>query len=152
MAEQFLDGYVPYLLQRADQLLSARFYRSLQRRGVQPSEWRVLAVLLDQGPQSIGALTDRSLLPQPTTTHAVTRLEARGDVRRSTTTVDRRRRIVALTSRGRRRATALIDSAQADLATSMAAAGVKITGEFVEQLRSTIRKLERGSDSADSDR
>jgi hypothetical protein len=34
----------------------------------------------------------------------------------------------------------------------MAEAGVKIPGEFVEQLTSTIRKLERGSDRADSDR
>jgi DNA-binding MarR family transcriptional regulator len=152
MGDRFLDGYVPYLLQRADQLLSARFYRSLRRRGVQPSEWRVLAVLLDEGPLTIGALTDRSLLPQPTTTHAVTRLEARGDVRRSVSTIDGRQRIVALTTRGRRRASELVAAAQDDLAASMVEAGVTIGVGFLEHLSSTIRRLERGSDRAEDDR
>ena len=45
----FLDDYLPYLLRRADQTLSAAFYATLTECGVARSEWRVLAVLEELG-------------------------------------------------------------------------------------------------------
>lgn len=138
----FLADYLPYLLQHADQRLSARFHRSLQRRGLQTSEWRVLAVLFDDGPRSIGALTTRSLLPQPTTTHAVARLESRGDVRRFAGAADGRQRIVDLTDAGRRLAAELTESARFDLAATLEAAGIDHPAEFSAQLKAMIATLD----------
>ena len=39
--QPFLAGYLPYLLQRADQLMSRRFHGDLQAAGIGVSEWRV---------------------------------------------------------------------------------------------------------------
>ena len=97
---QFLDTYMPYLLRRADQTLSSRFYAVLNERGVARSEWRVLAVLEELGPLTVLDLTEAALSPQPTVTHAVRRLEERGLVSRTHGAVDRRQRIVAVTPAG----------------------------------------------------
>ncbi|NDH23654.1 MAG: MarR family transcriptional regulator, partial [Actinobacteria bacterium] len=96
----FLDDYLPYLLRRADQTLSEAFYAVLTESGVARSEWRVLAVLEEIGPLSVLDLTDAALSPQPTVTHAVRRLEARGLVTRTAGATDRRQRIVAITEEG----------------------------------------------------
>ena len=80
----FLSRYLPYLLQRADQLMSRRFHADLQAAGIGVSEWRVLAVLLDDGELPLSVLAGATMLPQPTTTHAVARLEVAGHVARRT--------------------------------------------------------------------
>ncbi len=98
--QPFLDGYLPYLLRKADQVLSARFYGVLNQQGVARSEWRVLAVLAELGPLSILDLTAASLSPQPTVTHAVRRLEERKMVVRALSEADRRQRIVSITPAG----------------------------------------------------
>lgn len=140
--QPFLEGYLPYLLQRADQLLSARFHRAHRSAGVTSSEWRVLAVLAEHGPLTVSALTRRALLPQPTTTHAVARLEEAGDVVRRATGRDARQRIVTLTAAGRRRAAALIELAAAELDATLADAGIDVPAEFAEQLIAISDALE----------
>ncbi|MEL0075369.1 MAG: MarR family transcriptional regulator, partial [Ilumatobacter sp.] len=77
-ASGFLDEYLPYLLRRADQTLSAPFYAVLNRYGVARSEWRVLAVLAESGEVGVVDLANAALSPQPTVTHALRRLEERG--------------------------------------------------------------------------
>ncbi len=109
--EGFLDSYLPYLLRRADQALSAAFYDALTQAGVPRSEWRLLSVLLDHGPLSIRELTHLSLSPQPTVTHAVGRLEQKGLVQRTQGVGDKRQRFVSLTASGRRLTTELVDDA-----------------------------------------
>lgn len=139
---EFLDGYLPYLLQRADQLLSARFHQRLTDEGVSTSEWRVLAVLADHGPVSIGVLTKNTLLPQPTTTHAVRRLEERGLVRRRGDGRDGRVRIVALTSSGSRRAAQLTEIADAESRVTLSDAGIDSPDRLVEDLRRLCAALD----------
>ena len=136
----FLDDYLPYLLRRADQTLSEAFYAVLTESGVARSEWRVLAVLEELGPLSVLDLTDAALSPQPTVTHAVRRLEARGLVTRTAGATDRRQRIVAVTEEGaaltRRRIRAarrLETAALADLGGGE---------DLVEPLRRLISSLE----------
>jgi DNA-binding MarR family transcriptional regulator len=138
----FLDGYLPYQLQRADNLLSRRFQRSLRERGVETSEWRVLAVLLERRSLLVNELAERCLLPQPTTTHAVSRLETSGLVTRTTSEHDGRRRIVALTSAGTQLAEELIAAAQADLAVTLDEAGVQISADFADRLSALRGALE----------
>lgn len=100
MRPGFLDSYLPYLLQKADHLLSAHFHVSLQRAGIQVSEWRVLAVLADHGPRSLQELADIALLPQPTASHACRRLENAGLLSRLEDEQDRRRKMLSLTHDG----------------------------------------------------
>ena len=139
----FLDRYLPYLLHRADVLLSPRFLDDLVAGGVQMSEWRVLAVLDARGERTLTALTDDTLLPQPTVTHAVARLEERGDVERRRGSTDRRQRIVTLTEDGSVKVATLIDRARAGERDALATAGR--TGEELRRiLREVIAALESG--------
>lgn len=110
--ENFLNGYLPYVLRRADQALSARFYGVLTERGVARSEWRVLAVLQELGELSILDLATASLSPQPTVTHAVRRLETRGLVKRELGTDDKRQRFVSVTKTGSDLTATLIEEAK----------------------------------------
>jgi len=136
----FLDDYLPYLLRRADQTLSEAFYAVLTESGVARSEWRVLAVLEELGPLSVLDLTDAALSPQPTVTHAVRRLEARGLVTRTAGATDRRQRIVAVTEEGAALTRRLIRAARRLETVALADLG---GGEdLVEPLRRLISSLE----------
>ena len=136
----FLDDYLPYLLRRADQTLSEAFYAVLTESGVARSEWRVLAVLEELGPLSVLDLTDAALSPQPTVTHAVRRLEARGLVTRTAGSTDRRQRIVAVTEEGAALTRRLIRAARRLETAALADLG---GGEdLVEPLRRLISSLE----------
>jgi DNA-binding MarR family transcriptional regulator len=136
----FLDDYLPYLLRRADQTLSEAFYAVLTESGVARSEWRVLAVLEELGSLSVLDLTDAALSPQPTVTHAVRRLEARGLVTRTAGATDRRQRIVAVTEEGAALTRRLIRAARRLETAALADLG---GGEdLVEPLRRLISSLE----------
>ncbi|MEM9200444.1 MAG: MarR family transcriptional regulator [Actinomycetota bacterium] len=136
----FLDDYLPYLLRRADQTLSSAFYEVLAESGVARSEWRVLAVLEELGPLSVLDLTNAALSPQPTVTHAVRRLEARGLVTRTAGATDRRQRIVAITVDGSTLTRRLIDEARRREATALE--GLDELGELIGRLRRLIVSLE----------
>ena len=107
----FLGRYLPYLLRKADQTLSAPFYAVLTRSGVARSDWRVLAVLQELGQLRVAELATAALSPQPTVTHALHRLEKRGLVLRTVSTEDRRERVVSLTPNGSLLTATLIDEA-----------------------------------------
>lgn len=129
----FLDDYLPYLLRRADQTLSERFYAVLTEHGVARSEWRVLAVLEERGPLGVKELAEAALSPQPTVTHAVRRLAERGLVSRTAGDVDRRQRIIAVTPEGSDLTRRLIAIARELEADALADAG-DLNG-FVQRLR-----------------
>ena len=136
----FLPDYVPYLLRRADQTLSAGFYAVLTRHGVARSEWRVLAVLEELGPLSVLELADAALSPQPTVTHAVRRLEERGLVSRQPGLTDRRQRIISITPAGSTLTRMLIGEARNLQAELLADAGD--TSELVQRLRELTDAVE----------
>jgi len=100
----------------------------------------VLAVLEELGPLSVLDLTDAALSPQPTVTHAVRRLEARGLVTRTAGATDRRQRIVAITEEGAALTRRLISAARRLETAALADLG---GGEdLVEPLRRLISSLE----------
>jgi len=136
----FLDDYLPYLLRRADQTLSAPFYGVLADRGVARSEWRVLAVLLEVREMRVAELAAAALSPQPTVTNALRRLERRGLVRRTPGTDDRRQRIVSLTPAGSRLTADLVDVAARLEADALADAG-DLT-ELVRRLRDLTARVD----------
>lgn len=121
--QPFLNGYLPYVLRKADQTLSAPFYAVLTRHNVARSEWRVLAVLHELGELSVAELATQALSPQPTVTHAVSRLEKRALITRTLGTADKRQRIVAVTAAGAELTAALIVEAKRIEAEALAGAG-----------------------------
>ncbi|MBC8364358.1 MAG: MarR family transcriptional regulator [Actinobacteria bacterium] len=122
-SEGFLGRYLPYLIRQADQALSAPFYAVLTRSGVARSEWRVLAVLQELGELSVAELAAAALSPQPTVTHALRRLEQRGLVTRTVSTVDRRQRLATITPAGSTLTATLITEATRLEAEALAGAG-----------------------------
>ena len=112
MAKLQLSEYLPYVLRRADQTLSAPFYAVLTQKKVARSEWRVLAVLYEFGAMGIAELTSASLSPQPTVTHAVRRLEERHLVTRTPGEHDKRQRIVSVTKAGAKLTDSLMEEAK----------------------------------------
>jgi len=140
----FLDGYLPYLLRRADQTLSAPFYEVLNEAGVARSEWRVIAVLAEMGQMRVAELAVAALSPQPTVTHALRRLEDRGLVSR-TVGRDRRERLVALTAAGGDLTASLVAEANRLEAEALLGAGVARNVEMADlaaRLRELIDSLE----------
>ena len=138
----FLDSYLPYLLRQADQTLSAAFYDELASRGVQRSEWRVLAVLHERGSMSMRELTHVALSPQPTVTHAVSRLEKRGLVHRMAGTDDKRQRFVSTTVDGDDLTASLIRAASKLEADVLTTAGAGDVAALITGLTDLHRKLE----------
>lgn len=128
----FLDSYLPYLLRRADQTLSAPFYARLDHAGIARSDWRVLAVLHRAGAMGVVELAAAALSPQPTVTHAVRRLESRDLVCRERGAHDKRQRIIALTPSGAELAGSLI--ADATRLQDEALSGIGHVGELVRML------------------
>ena len=86
-----------------------RAYRALERgvrpqlaeRGLGLSEFAVLEVLYNKGPQTLGEIRDRILVTGASTTYVVKRLEERGLVRRVAGADDQRTVIGELTQEGR---------------------------------------------------
>jgi DNA-binding MarR family transcriptional regulator len=148
LSGDFLDSYLPYLLRQADQALSADFYEALNQRGVQRSEWRVIAVLHERGSLSMRDLTVTALSPQPTVTHAVARLEKRGLVQRLQGTDDRRQRFVSLTPQGEELAAALIAEARALEIAMLQRSGAGDLTELLDGLRLLHTRLDPQRDGA----
>lgn len=151
MAADFLHTYLPYLLRQADQTLSDAFYRELAVRGVQRSEWRVLAVLHERGSMSINELTRTALSPQPTVTHAVARLEERDLARRFPGVEDKRQRFVELTPVGAELTASLIRTARQVESDVMAAAGVGDVSALIEGLTDLHRRLVEAAETTNEE-
>lgn len=136
----FLHDYLPYLLRQADQTLSAPFYAVLTEYGVARSEWRVLAVLEDAGERSVRDLALAALSPQPTVTHALRRLEARGLVQRTLGTEDKRQRFISITAAGSALTQTLMREATALEAAALSDAGD--LSDLVTHLRDLTATIE----------
>lgn len=139
-AQPFLGTYLPYLLRRADQTLSAPFYAVLDRYGIARSDWRVLAVLHERNSMTVIDLAAAALSPQPTVTHAVRRLEDRALVQRTHGTHDRRQRVVSITPAGSTLAAALFDEARRLQAEALA--GATGVADLVQRLRDVTASVE----------
>ena len=139
-SDPLLDNYLPYLLQKADHLLSKRFHSSLQEAGVQVSEWRVLAVLADHGSLSVQQVADIALLFQPTASHACRRLENDGLLNRVENSDDRRRKMLSLTDDGQELVDGLTEQARAFESEALARLSVD-SADLAAKVRALIAEL-----------
>lgn len=91
------------VLMKAHRALSRHAMRSIEPSGLGFSDFAVLEVLLNKGPQKVNDIGRRVDLTSGSITTAVDRLEKRGLVARGLDDADRRSRIVRLTPAGRAR-------------------------------------------------
>jgi MarR family 2-MHQ and catechol resistance regulon transcriptional repressor len=91
------------VLMKAHRALLRHAMRSIEPSGLGFSDFAVLEVLLNKGPQKVNDIGRRVDLTSGSITTAIDRLETRGFVARGLDDADRRSRIVRLTPAGRAR-------------------------------------------------
>jgi MarR family transcriptional regulator, 2-MHQ and catechol-resistance regulon repressor len=108
------------VLMKAHRALSRHAMRSIEPSGLGLSDFAVLEVLLNKGPQRVNDIGRRVDLTSGSITTAIDRLESRGLVSRGLDDEDRRSRIVRLTRSGRERISEVFaqHAAALDLASS----------------------------------
>jgi DNA-binding MarR family transcriptional regulator len=98
-----LQDYLPYRLSVAANAVSRLIARAYERRfGLKIPQWRVLAVLADEGPQTQQSLCGRTVMDKVSVMRAARGLARRGLVRRLPNRTDRRSHRLALTASGQR--------------------------------------------------
>ncbi|MDV7339538.1 MarR family transcriptional regulator [Terasakiella sp. A23] len=97
-----LDQYLPYRMAVIAHMMSEGFAkRYSQEYNMSIGEWRVMANLGHQEPQSAHEIGSHSHLDKVQVSRAVSRLEKKEWIAREGDTVDRRRSLLTLTPKGR---------------------------------------------------
>lgn len=94
-----LDEYPLYHLIRAAATYSAAMSDALKEYGLDITKWRILMLLDDAGPSTVGDLSRRAVIKMPTITRVLIRMEKDGLVERAATEADRRVIEVAMTDK-----------------------------------------------------
>jgi DNA-binding MarR family transcriptional regulator len=98
-----LQDYLPYRLSVAANAVSRLIARAYEDRfGLKIPQWRLIAVLADEGPMTQQSLCGRTIMDKVTVMRAAHGLVRRGLVRRLPNPSDRRSHRLALTSHGER--------------------------------------------------
>jgi DNA-binding MarR family transcriptional regulator len=95
-----LDGYLPYLINRAGISMASRFGMVLRRAGVSLQDWRVLAALRERGGLRLTELAARTSIEISTLSRLVAGMEAAGLVSRARDSDDARAIAIRLTAAG----------------------------------------------------
>jgi len=124
-----------YLLARCGSLAYQRWAGMLAQLGVSPSQYKVLMALAETGPAGQQRLAELVEVDPRNAVPIIDALAGRGFVAREVDAGDRRRRVVALTSQGRR------------LAGELASVGAEIEADFLRALsgpdQDALRRLLR---------
>ncbi|PSL22317.1 MarR family transcriptional regulator [Shimia abyssi] len=72
----------------------------LANAGVTEQQWRVLRVLMEEGPLDPTTIAERAVLLLPSLTRILQKLEEKGLVTRSKDDADRRRQVITVTQAG----------------------------------------------------
>ncbi len=91
LAQDFcLDDYLMYNLVRAATTYNEEMAKALKAYSLDTIKWRILMLLEDKGPSSVGDLARRSVTKLPTLTRMLTRMERDGLIFRRALAADRR--------------------------------------------------------------
>ncbi len=96
-----LERSVGYLLNRAANIVAARFGDELKQHGINLQGWRILAALSHQDRQSLTDLANHTAAEFSYLSRSVASLEARGLVERLPSPLDKRTVLMSLTPAGR---------------------------------------------------
>lgn len=91
---------LPIALLRAREKVTGPIRTMLVDAGVTEQQWRVLRVLMEEGPLDPTSIADRAVLLLPSLTRILQKLEEKGFVTRSRDKTDRRRQVITVTEAG----------------------------------------------------
>jgi DNA-binding MarR family transcriptional regulator len=145
-AQLRLQDYLPYRLSVASNAVSRLIARAYEQRfGLKIPQWRLIAVLADEGPLTPQALCGRTIMDKVTVMRAAQRLLQRRLLRRLPNRQDRRSHRLALTRSGARLYRQIVPLAlacEAHLLRGLAPAEVA-------RLDRLLRRLERSGGAMD---
>ena len=103
-----LDTFLPYLIHRVGPVVEGRFFKAMKSVGVTVEEWRVIATIYSQGPQSLNSLSNNTSIKLSTLSRLVGRLEKRGFISRKRVRTNNRAVEITLREKGRKVAQQMI--------------------------------------------
>ncbi|RKG58965.1 MarR family transcriptional regulator [Corallococcus sp. AB011P] len=144
-----LDEFLPYRLSVADNVVSQRIARVYAAEdGLSTQEWRLIAVLGEDGERSQLELVRRTRMEKVPVSRAARALEERGLVRRATSQSDARSRRLTLTASGRRlyqRIAPAALEAEAEVLAELSPSEREVLRSLLERVeRAAIRALKPG--------
>jgi DNA-binding MarR family transcriptional regulator len=129
--------YLFYLLSRASARYNAAMERALKPLGLDQARWRVLVVLAEDGPLSIGAIAEAAVYKASTLSRIIGRMQKEGLVDVVPRPSDNRVAEVSLTADGR----ALHERARAASSRIFHRAADRFPPAELEQLRQLLARL-----------
>jgi DNA-binding MarR family transcriptional regulator len=146
-----LDDYLPYRLSVASNAVSRRVARAYETRfGLKTPEWRLVAVLAEDGELTLLDLIARTAMDKVTVSRAAQALVERGLAAKSHDDRDRRSRRLALTAEGARLPAAVAPEALAvekDLLAGLTKAEVATLEALLIRIETAARKPQEGGGS-----
>lgn len=138
-----LDGYLPYLLNRAGTRIAAAFSEEVRPLGATLQMWRVLAALRELDGRRMGDLSETTSIEVSTLTRLVDGMEKKGLVTRRRDAADARAVMLRATLAGRRLTQRLMPIAERYEAVALAG----FEAREVEALKGALRKLYANMDA-----
>src|SRR5258708_1290947 len=141
-----LDGYLPYLLNRAGARIAEAFGKEVRPLGATLQMWRVLAALRERDGRRMGDLSQTTSVEVSTLTRLVDGMESKGLVARRRDAGDARAGTLRATAAGRRLTERLLPIAEPYEAVALAgfsAAETKTLKAALRRLYINMEGLER---------
>jgi DNA-binding MarR family transcriptional regulator len=137
-----LQDYLPYRLSVAANAVSRLIAQAYERQfGLKNPQWRVLAVLADEGPLTQQTLCGRTIMDKVTVMRAARGLQRRRLVKRLPNEADRRSHRLVLTAAGRRLYQRIVPLALAYQAQLLSGIGQR----DIARLEQLLRRVERAA-------
>jgi DNA-binding MarR family transcriptional regulator len=144
-----LSEYLPYLINRVGGAVSDAFGEELAKDSLTISMWRVLAVLLHEGPQYMTNLAELTTVELSTLSRLIGTMQRRGLVTRKRNGTDGRHVSVSLSARGTTLTTRLLPAAAAlqdRMIAGMSPADVAALRRLLKKLHATIHSGDARTD------
>ena len=140
-----LEDFLPYRLSVVAEAVSSLFAARYQQRfGLSIPEWRVVAVLGQQGEATTQAVIERTAMDRVRVSRAAIRLEDKGLVERRAVEGDQRARLLRLSRRGRAVYAGIVPlahSLQDALAEALSAEEQQALGLLLDRIGARTRAL-----------
>ena len=138
-----LDGYLPYLLNRAGARIAEAFSKEVRPLGATLQMWRVLAALRERDGRRMGDLSETTSIEVSTLTRLVDSMEEKGLVARRRAAEDARVILLHATPAGRRLAQRIVPIAERYEMVALAG----FDAREAETLKAALRRLYANMDA-----
>jgi homoprotocatechuate degradation regulator HpaR len=139
---------LPLLLLQARERVIGRFRPILNSHGVTEQQWRIVRVLLEEGPLEPREIVQRCCISSPSLAGILSRMDDLGLVKRERFDGDLRRVKVSLTARSRTLAARIAPQVEAAYAAIEARMGHAFTADFYRTLDDLILALDAPDESS----